>query len=105
MRKMPCKDNNPKRNGQIVGRSLLADGGRCQIYNNTVAGKMQASVLDRGLHTFTTLLHGSVGESDNCDSSHAVGIIHFDLDDNSFESDNSTGKYACKHVESVDEEG
>src|SRR5258706_6915599 len=100
---MTRKNNDTKRNGQIIRGALFANSGWCQINDDAMTGKMQARVLDRGLHTLAALLHGSVWESHNCDTGKSVSVIHFDFDDNSLESDNCTGKYARKHGGSVDE--
>ena len=70
-----------------------------------MTGKMQTGILDSGLHAFTTLLNSSVGESDNGYTGETIGVIHFDFDDDAFESDNRTGKNSGKHGKSVDEEG
>lgn len=59
---------------------------------------------DRGLHTLAALLHGSIGQTDDDNGRQPVGVIHFDFNDNAFEPDQSTGKYARKHGASVDEE-
>ena len=70
-----------------------------------MAGKMQNGVLDRGLHALTAFLHSSIGKADNDHRRQAIGIIHFNFDDDAFKSDHGAGKYTCKHVRSLDEAG
>lgn len=100
----PGKDDHAESDGQVVGRSLLADGGGRQVDNDAVAGEVQAGVLDSGLDALAALLHGGVGQADDDDGGQAVGIVHFDLDDDTFKSHNRTGVYARKHGGSLDEE-
>lgn len=102
--KMSRKHNNSERDGQIVGGSLFADGGGRQIDDNAMAGEMQTGILNGGLHTFTTLLHGRVWKPHNCYTRKTIGVIHFDFNDNAFETDDGTGKNSGKHYESLDEE-
>src|SRR5258707_15490011 len=103
VRQMTRKNNNAKRDGQVVSRSLFADSCWGKVHNNAMTRKMQTSILHRGLHTLTTFLHSGVREPDNCDTRKSIGVIHLNFDDNSLESNYSTGKYACKHGKSVDE--
>jgi hypothetical protein len=104
MREMTCKDYDTKRDGKIVGRSLFADSGRRKIDNNAMTGEMQTGILDRGLHTLAAFLHSSIRQTDNGHTGQAVGVIHFDFDDNAFKTNDRTGENSGKHGESVDEE-
>ena len=55
---------------------------------------MQTGVLDRGLYTFAAFLNGGIGQANNDDSGKPIGVIHFDFDNDTFKSDDSTGKYS-----------
>lgn len=98
------KDDHAKRDGQVIGRTFLADGGRRKIDNDSMTGKMQTGILDRSLHALAAFLHGGIGQADDDDGGQAVGIIHFDFHDDAFESDHGAREYAGKHGGSVDEE-
>jgi hypothetical protein len=70
-----------------------------------MTGKMQARILDRGLHSLTAFLYGGVGQTNDDDCWQAVGVIYFDLNDNTLQSDDSAGIDTGKHCGSLDEEG
>jgi len=70
-----------------------------------MTGKMQARVFHGGLHALAALLHSRIGQAHDDDRRQAVRIIHFDFDDDAFESDDGAREYASKHGGSVDEAG
>src|SRR5688572_29973762 len=103
MRKMTSKEDDAERDGEIVGGAFLADRGGSKIDDDAMAGKMQSCILDGSLDALATLLHGRVWQANYRNARQAVGVIHFNFDDDPFQSDDCTGKYARKHLESVDE--
>ena len=64
---------------------------------------MQTCILDGSLDALTTLLHGGIWQAHYRNARQSVGVIYFDFDDDPIQPDDCTGKYACEHVESVDE--
>jgi hypothetical protein len=64
-RQAPAQDDDAQRNGKIVGRAFLADGGRGKVDHNAVTGKVQTGVLDGSLHAFAAFLHSCVRQADN----------------------------------------
>lgn len=62
------QDDDSKRDGQLVGRTLPADGGGRKIDNDAMMmGEVQSGVLEGGLHALAALLHSGVGRTDNDD--------------------------------------
>lgn len=97
VRKETRKDNHAERDGQIIRRSFLADGCRRKVYHNSVTGKMQARILDSGLHALAAFLHGGIRQPNNRHAGQAVGVIHFDFDDDTIKSHYGTGVDAGEH--------
>jgi hypothetical protein len=56
-----------------------------------VTGEVLTSVPDGSLDAFTAFLHGGIGQTDDDDGGRPVGVVHFDLDDDAFEANGSTG--------------
>jgi hypothetical protein len=103
MRKVTSEYDDTKCNGEVIGWAFLADCGRREIDHDAMTRKVQTCILDSSLDALATLLHGGVWQANYRNARQAVGVVHFNFDDDPFQSDDGTGKYARKHVESVDE--
>lgn len=68
-----------------------------------MAREVQPGIFDRRLDPLAAFLHGGIRQANNDDGRQAVAEIHFDLDDDAFESDDGAGVDAGKHVLSLDE--
>ena len=56
-----------------------------------MAGEVQSGVFDGGLNALAAFLHGGIGQADDGYARLTIGVIDFDLDDDSIEADNGAG--------------
>jgi hypothetical protein len=66
---------------------------------------VQTGVFDGRLDALAAFLHGGIRQTDDGYAGLAVGVIDFDLDNDSIEADDSAGIDAGKHGGSLDEAG
>ena len=92
---MAGEDDHTECDGEVIGRTFLADGSGRKIDNDAMTGKMQAGVLDSGLYTLAAFLHGGIGKANDDNGRKPVGVIHFNFDNDTFKPDDGAGKYSC----------
>ncbi len=103
MRKMARENDDAQRNWEVVCRTLFANRSRREINDNTMTRKMQTRILYSSLHTLTTLLHCCIRQANNRHPGQTIGVVHLNFDDDAFQPNHRTWKYACKHAGSLDD--
>ena len=106
VRQLASGDEYAQGDGQVVGGAFFAYGGRGQVDGQAVAGEEQAGVLNgRFGHALAAFLHGGVGQSDDDHVGQALPGVDLYFDDDTFQTDDSTGVYFGKHGISLGDGG
>ena len=71
------RDQDPQSHGQIIGRTLFAHIGWCQVDYDRFAGEFDRDVFNRGPDSFAAFLHRCIRKSNNDDVGQAGAEINF----------------------------
>jgi hypothetical protein len=103
--KLSRSRQGPQGDGQVVRRSLLAEGGWRQVDRQAAGRERHAGVLDRGMNSLAALLNRGIGEADNREVRKSARRVHFHLDDCPLQADDGAGVDLGEHMPSLDSKG
>ncbi len=90
-------DEDGDGDGEIVGRSLLADIRRGEVDGDALAGEHEPRVLYGRTDALPRFLDGRIREADDSEARHTAGCIDLDLDDEAVEALQSTTGHFGEH--------
>ena len=97
-RRLLTRDEDPERDGQVVGGTGLLQVCRGKVHGDPTQGKLATRVANGSAHAVLALPHGGIRQANDHHARNALADIHLDLDQHAVQPHDGAREYLRQHA-------